>query len=967
MKKNILRNQKILNLYKLLILIFFVLFTSFGKNKVQYKRFNWEILKTAHFDIYYNKGERVLAEQTALILEDACAQLTENLRFELKRPIPVIVYNSHNDFEQSNVILELIEEGIGGFTEIFKSRIVVPFTGSYAEYRHVLHHELTHGFQYSMILGDYWESIFTRQFMYMPPLWFMEGMAEQQSVGFDREVDMVLKDATINNMLIPISEFESAYFLSGAEGFMLYKEGQGFLHYIAENYGKYKIGEIMHLFVNTRDFIYSFKTVIGKTHYELNKEWFQYLKRKYWPLIEKKKEPSEIAKQLTDHLSDNSFYNVKPVWAPDGKKIAILTDKYIFPYIVLIDAETGEELEILIKGGREASYEEMHTRENSLSFSSDGRYLVFISKAGEYDKINIYDFKKRKVIQRLNPKMDSVSSPDISPDNKYIVFSGTLKGKNDLFIIDFNGKNLKRLTDDLFFDAYPLFSNDGKYIIFTSNRDKGYLSPDSDIFILDISTKKITKIVESKGANISPAISKDGKYLAFSSDRDGTFNIYIKKVDNFENPDKLKDLNEYKITDVIVGAFEPYFSPDGKKIVFSSYYKMGQDIYVMDVPKDFSEDSISDKRIKEINKFEKLRETAFNIREAKKEEYKFKLTPDWIMGGFMYSSAYGFGGFTEIGASDILGNHRFMLATDFLSGNQDFNFQFVYYYLALRLNFGVGIFHFKDYYYYYEYSDKGYIFEPFYLRRYGVDIIASYPFNKFFRTDFEILEMRYIRKSEEEEIIKNVDANINLTSLSFVYDTVLWGQTGPIWGTRGRLIYQRSWALTGKDFIFDLVFFDFRKYFLISKKWTFAMRFQFGSVWGRDRNENKFYIGGFDTVRGHKYDAYSGTKMFLFNLEFRYPFVQVIQVSFPFSFNIYNLNALFFWDFGSAWNETEKWRIGKKNGVYKFEDLKSGLGWGLRLRVLVFMFRLDLATPWDGSRILPLGKWQGLFSIGYDF
>ncbi len=961
--------SRLLNRYKRYLLLFFTLSViySFGQNKVQYKKYDWTILKTSHFDIYYDKRNKELAEQTAKILEESSAQMSDNLRFELTRIIPVIIYNSHNDFEQSNVTLEMLGEGTGGFTEVFKSRIVVPFTGSYAEYRHVLHHELTHAFQYNILFGGFWESLFTRQFMYMPPLWFMEGMAEQQSIGWNREVDIILKDATINNMLISLEYFENSYSLSGIEVYMLYNEGLGFLDYVAKKYGKYKIGEIIRVFARSRDFIYSFKTAVGKSHYEVNKEWFRYLRKKYWPLVKDKKEADEFAKKLTDHIMDNSFYNLKPVWSPDGKKIAILTDKHIFTDIILIDAETGEELDTIVEGGRTSDYEEMHSRDNALSWSRDGRYLVFVSKAGEYDKINIYDFKEKKVIKRLNPKMDAIASPAISSDNKWIAFSGTVNGFNDLYMISFDGKQIKKFTNDLYFDTYPVFSKDDRYIIFTSNRDKGYLSPNSEIFAIDMDTKKITKIVSSVGVNNSPALSMDGRLLTFSSDRDETPNIYIKYVDNFKDIENILNEKEYKITDVIVSASDPYFSPDGKKIVFSSYYKMGQDIYVMKLPKNITSLVISKNRIDEIEKIENLPQTAFEMKESSKEEYKFSLTPDWITGGFMYSSSYGFGGFTQIGASDILGNNRFMLATDFLSGNQDFNFQFLYYYLANRINYGVGIFHIKDYYYDYKYENNQYKFEPFYLRRYGVNLLASYPFSKFFRTDFEILEMRYIRKSDLEELVKNVDANINMTSISFVYDTSVWGETGPAWGMRGALYYQKSWPVTGQDWVFDMAFLDLRKYFLINKKYTIALRLQGGDVWGKDKDENKFYLGGFNTIRGYNYDEFSGTKMFLFNFEFRYPFVNIIQIEWPFRFNIHNISSLFFWDFGSAWDDTKKWRIGYNDGRYKLQDLKSGLGWGIRMSFIVFMLRLDMATPWDGSKILPLEKWRGNFSIGYDF
>ncbi len=286
----------------------------FGKNKIQYEKFDFDIIKTAHFDIYYNKGQKLLARETALILEAAAADLSHGMRFELTYVIPVIIYNSHNDFEQSNVTPEMIGEGTGGFTEFFKSRIVVPFTGSYAEYRHVLHHELTHGFQINLLMGNSWESLFTRQFMYMPPLWFIEGSAEYYSVGWDNEVDLFMRDATINNMLVPITRLEDLGSLSGAEHYMLYKEGQAFQYYVSEKYGKYKIGEIYKAFQNTRDFYHSFKIVIGKSHYEVYKDWVKYLRKKYWPLVKDKKEPSEFSRAITDHLSDGSFYNLKNVW-----------------------------------------------------------------------------------------------------------------------------------------------------------------------------------------------------------------------------------------------------------------------------------------------------------------------------------------------------------------------------------------------------------------------------------------------------------------------------------------------------------------------------------------------------------------------------------------------------------------------------------------------------------------------------
>ena len=269
----------------------------------------------------------------------------------------------------------------------------------------------------------------------------MEGLAEQQSLGWDEETDLILRDAVVNNMLVSISRLEDLWNLHGGEYFMIYKEGQGFLEYIAQKYGPYKSGEILKLFARTRDFNNAFKYVIGKSQYDVYSDWQRYLKRQYWPYIKTKKEPGEFAKKLTDHIKNYHYYNSKPVWSPDGQKIAFLTDRDIFIGLYLMDAKTGKKVEQLVEGGRQPEYEEMNTRENSLSWSKDGRYLLFLSKSGQYDKINIYDFQKKKFLDPLNPKLDSLLSVSISADNKNIVFCGTKDGKCDLYVITFDGNN----------------------------------------------------------------------------------------------------------------------------------------------------------------------------------------------------------------------------------------------------------------------------------------------------------------------------------------------------------------------------------------------------------------------------------------------------------------------------------------------------------------------------------------------
>ena len=97
---------------------------SFGKNKVQYRDFDWSYIQTPNFDIYFYGDNQNLAEFTSKVSEEAYDQISTHLAWDLKNRVSILVYNSHNEFQQTNIIGQYMSEGIGGVTELFKNRIV---------------------------------------------------------------------------------------------------------------------------------------------------------------------------------------------------------------------------------------------------------------------------------------------------------------------------------------------------------------------------------------------------------------------------------------------------------------------------------------------------------------------------------------------------------------------------------------------------------------------------------------------------------------------------------------------------------------------------------------------------------------------------------------------------------------------------------------------------------------------------
>ena len=91
--------------------------TVFGKNKVQYTKFDWRFIQSDHFDVYFTDGGEYLAEFAAVAAESAYASISKSFRYQIVNRVPFIVYNSHNDFQQTNVVYSYLEEGIGGSLE----------------------------------------------------------------------------------------------------------------------------------------------------------------------------------------------------------------------------------------------------------------------------------------------------------------------------------------------------------------------------------------------------------------------------------------------------------------------------------------------------------------------------------------------------------------------------------------------------------------------------------------------------------------------------------------------------------------------------------------------------------------------------------------------------------------------------------------------------------------------------------
>jgi hypothetical protein len=351
------------------------------------------------------------------------------------------------------------------------------------------------------------------------------------------------------------------------------------------------------------------------------------------------------------------------------------------------------------------------------------------------------------------------------------------------------------------------------------------------------------------------------------------------------------------------------------------------------------------------------------------ERYRPRFTPDWVSGGFAYTSGYGFSGAAQIAVSDVLGNHRFYIATNFFSSLESSNFHVLYEHLAHRVNYSLGVYNFKDYYY----SDRTWLGEDlgekryFSERSYGVSAGLSYPFSMFNRVEFDLSAIsvdRQFAEENEQGLIELTDEQVArslvIPSVRFVNDTTLWGSVGPLSGGRSSIVLQRAWEVGG-GFEYLTGIADLRKYVRMGARHSLALKLV--AARSSARNAQNFYMGGVNSLRGYDDFEFRGRNLALASIEFRYPFIDHLEIASPIPMSLWGLRGVMFLDAGAAWDDHFRGVADGPNGR-RLNDIKASHGVGVRMRLSMFVVRVDWAWPTD---FRTAGDVMTHFALGAEF
>lgn len=925
----------------------------FGRNKVTYTDFKWQVLKTDHFDIYYYPEMKDLAERGAAFAEDAYQHLQAKFNHTLGSRVPLIFYSSHLHFQQTNTTGGFIPEGVGGFFEFMKGRVVLPSDGSSAQFRHVIRHELVHVFMHSKVarvLSDH-----RKPQDRLPPLWFTEGLAEYWSTTWDTQAEMVMRDAVLNDIVVGLDDMERIY-----GTFLMYKEGQAALMHIGSHYGDEKILLLLENFWKSTSFNEVLGMTIGKDYEEFDKEWIYALKKQYYPLLAEFDAPSKASVTVT-----TTGYNFKPVVVPGdtARSVVFISNRTGYSGIYRKKLDTEEKLdppEELIEGEKTDEFEAFHPFQTRIDISKRG-ILAFVTKSGESDALHLYDLATKSVTGTYqSPDIVSVGSVSWAPDARRLVFTAIDKsGNNDLYLLDTESGALERLTRDYYDDRDPAWSPLGNRIAFSSDRTSYGKEGAYNLFLYDLDTRTIEYLTYGPQNDKSPAWSPDGNKLAYTSDRDGVQNIWL--LDFPQAPDSSLIVPAEpsgtwrptrRLTRFVTSAFDPAWTSSGD-LVFTAFEKFSFQIKMLrNVP--VIADTVTVIRpLALLRKDEPWDVPRLSGKsDTQRFRYEGEYSLDIAQSVISTDPVFGTRGGAFVALSDILGDDQYYFLLYNTAQTQDeilssFNVAITRLSLGQRTQFAYGIFRFTGRRY--DLTDPDLFY---YERLFGGYLTLSYPLNQFQRLETSI---QIANSSKELDPLFEPRRSLLISnSIAYTHDNSLWGPTGPLDGTRFNLTLAYTTDIEYSSSNYYSIIFDYRKYFRLGQRSAYASRYWL--FYNDGTYSRRFFMGGSWDLRGYPLWSIRGQKLWLTSHELRFPFVDQLAVRFPFmGLSFWSIRGALFFDAGGAWDT-------------KYRETLGAVGFGFRMNfggVIAFRYDIGKRIEQNFSR-LQTGLFYQFF-FGWDF
>ena len=908
----------------------------YGKNRVKYDKFGWHIYTTDHFEIYYYPELEQHLERVASYAESAYQQVSADLQHELAFPVPLIVFKTHSEFEQQNIIPGTVPEGVAAFAEPYRNRIALPIDEPPDSLYRLITHELTHIFEFDIIPRSLIRNTV--------PLWVDEGLADFMT-GVWRPLDlMTVRDVAVSDEVPSMSEF------SGYGGFanarVVYNLGHVTFEFIEDRWGMEGIRQF--LFALRRAAIGGGEDPYDEA-FDLEAEEFDDAFRAYlddrFEAFRDKERPTDYGRSLVPDPLRSAYPVVFSIEAsPTGEVIAALAvnrkDRELD--VVLLSAASGEVVRNLTSGfDQNYGFEFISApgaRFNTvprLSWAPDGDRLAYFVRKGKHRALVVQNIVSREIEHLIDLDMvDEPESPDFSPDGRTIAFAALRDGIGDIYEIDLETRAVTNLTGSDFADYAPIYAPDGSYIVHMTR-----VSGNNKLFRRDGQTGLRTQLTFGTHDDAGPQFL-DERTVMFASTavdptqpldpdtaRDGEiFNIWTLDLVNGE----LRQLTDTATGNVNPVRLAPDEDGERDRIGFISYFKSEYGVHTIELQDPLYTAATSDfGGPGPIIDFQSpLTHTLNpgNVRRKGRFENMFMEGRPPINFGVTNSGDL-LGG-TAITFADVLGDQ--LLSLQAYSIDTYRTFGGTYANRSGRLQFALQGFSTEQFFYgLYPgafYGGFGFLRRDDAIatrRMRGGNVFGIYPFDRFRRVELsagvfnsrESFNDPNLRAQSESFQIREFgttlfqDGTYMPLGVRYVQETTVLREFGPVSGNTVMFGYTYAPGAGGllSRQTLDV---DARYYMRLAESGVLAFRARAFRSWGEFPDFT--FFGGNSEMRGYDYLEFLGHKSIYANAELRFPLIEAMLT--PIGV-LGGIRGTFFFNFGVAGLAGQPLRIWNRDPV----------------------------------------------------
>lgn len=504
---------------------------EFGKNRIQYRKYSWRFYQTPNFNVHFNEGGLELAKFVLQIAEEELGQIETFTENGLQRRANIILYNSYDDLQATNVGLVNNVPDVGGLTRLVNNKMLVYFDANHAELRRQVREGIARILVDNRLYGDNLGEIAGNAALLDLPKWLTDGYVAYVAEAWSPQMDDKLKNALLGR------DYKNFYQFAFKEPNLA---GHAFWHYIATNYKRENVTYFLYLATLYRNLNSASVRICKKKFKDVLAEFMEKESEKYYADIRGRRNMPRGTMAISEAVDEKrDFFRFAP--NPNPRSYTYAVAEYIKGFYRVALYENYTNKSILIKNGIRTQMHERNPNYPIMTWDGRGTKLAVIYWEKDKTKLLIRDLGNKSADRKIDLPFDQVQDAQYFLDSRRLVMSAVKNGHTDVYIYNIDNGKVEQITNDVWDDldaSYVSFPNKTG-IIFASNRPgpeakSGDTSlPSSNrynIFLADYDEKagfrQVTQLTNIPYGNARFPMQYNVNHFTFVSDQNGVGNRY---------------------------------------------------------------------------------------------------------------------------------------------------------------------------------------------------------------------------------------------------------------------------------------------------------------------------------------------------------------------------------------------------------------------------------------------------------